>query len=48
VRLPFTVSKAALLLDMEYYGFEDVDPISIDGSCASLEAAAYMASCGKR
>ena len=45
VRLPFTVSKEALLLDLEYYDFEDVDPISIDGSCASLEAAAHMASC---
>ena len=29
VQLPYTESKAALLEEMEYYGFQDVDPSSI-------------------
>lgn len=36
---PLTVSVASVLLELEYFGFIDVPPGSIDGSCAVVEAA---------
>ena len=41
VSLPADVSKRALLRDLEYYGFEDVDPqkISVDPSMPMVEVA---------
>ena len=37
VDLPATVSKAALLRDLEYYGFYDVDPSAISEPLSSYE-----------
>lgn len=42
VQLPLTESKVALLNDLQYYGFEDVDPDSINDSRAIVEAVSYV------
>jgi hypothetical protein len=43
ISLPITVSKPAILKDLEYYGFENINPNNIDGwGNASLEAAAHI------
>jgi hypothetical protein len=40
--LPLTVPKPAILKDLEYYGFENVNPDDIDGCSANFEAATHM------
>jgi hypothetical protein len=43
ISLPITVSKPAILQDLEYYGFENIDPNNIDGwGNASVEAIAHI------
>jgi len=39
VALPLTESKAALVKDLEYYGFENVDPATISIDYSATEAA---------
>lgn len=51
VRLPLTESKAALLHELQYYGFEDVDGNSIDSISPSshlIEALESLAEYGKQ
>jgi hypothetical protein len=43
VHLPITIPKAALVKDLEYFGFHNVSPEAINGSYASFEAATHMA-----
>jgi len=47
VQLPHTESRAALLKDLEYYGFEDVDPSSISVDFPAFEAAECLISFDK-
>jgi hypothetical protein len=42
VFLPLTVPKPAILKDMEYYGFENVNPKDIDGCSATVEAVSHL------
>jgi len=42
VELPLRESKYALLKDLEYYGFENVDSKSIEITCNAIEAADYL------
>ena len=42
VELPLRESKFALLKDLEYYGFENVDSKSIEITCNAIEAADYL------
>jgi hypothetical protein len=42
VQLPLTESKTALLQDLHYYGFENVDPDSINNSHAVIESTAFV------
>jgi hypothetical protein len=43
ISLPLTVPKQAILTDLEYYGFENVNPNEIDGwGNASFEAALHI------
>ena len=48
VHLPFTESKAALLDEMEYYGFQDVDPSSISIDLPVADVLQYLSSFDKR
>jgi hypothetical protein len=49
ILLPLTVSKPAILKDLEYYGFEDVNPKDIDGwDNASAEAAIHIGKKGAK
>lgn len=48
VSLPITESKSALLAELSYYGFEDVQPNMIDCSNAIAEAATSLVEYGKK
>ena len=45
VHLPLSVPKAAILRDLEYYGFADVRPETIHDGSNSVEAATQIAKC---
>jgi hypothetical protein len=47
VWIPLSVPKEALLQDLDYYGFEDVDPSKICGGSSTLAAARHLIKCKK-
>jgi hypothetical protein len=47
VWIPLSVPKEALLQDLDYYGFENVDPGKIYGGSSNLAAALHLIKCKK-
>jgi hypothetical protein len=47
VWIPLSVPKEALLQDLDYYGFENVDPAKIYGGSSNLAAARHLIKCKK-
>ena len=45
VHLPFTMAKASVRQDLDYFGFEDVPEDAIDRECAKFQAAEQVALC---
>jgi hypothetical protein len=45
VWLPLTIPKAAILDDLAFYGFENVDPSKIDSGSSYMEAARSLLTC---
>jgi hypothetical protein len=45
--LPLNIPKEAFLDDLDFYGFEDVDPRKIHGGCSNLAAARHLIKCKK-
>jgi hypothetical protein len=45
VWLPLNIPKEALLDDLDFYGFEDVDPCKIHGGSSYVEAARSLRKC---
>jgi hypothetical protein len=45
VWIPLSVPKEALLQDLDYYGFEDVDPSKIHAGSSYMEAAKTLLKC---
>jgi hypothetical protein len=45
VWLPLNIPKEAILDDLDFYGFEDVDPSKIHGGSSNLAAARHLSKC---